>query len=1023
MPKVTFIHQDKTEQTVEFEHGKLDYHEHGLPESFLDLFGSEGWQSSQSKQMLRFGEILQAVVRDRPALKGPVHIFGLSYLSRLYYDAIGALGDTSDVYVYALNPCMEYWEDVPNGWAVHRKNRFKRRRDEQPALNLLTLDDALFEDDEDPPPLKLWGRPGRDNIRMLNLLTDCDFETSFVDPLEDQPTLLHRIQHDVLVRAAMGPPTSDYQDDSLVILQCPTVQREVEIIASEIWEIIRRSKETDDPIRFNDIAVIVNHAQREAYQSRIRSVFKDTYDIPHNIVDITARSNRRYLEAVGLLVALPFSRFTRAEMLRLMTHPNVLAGHPDVDPETWVRWVDQLNIFHGVDHTDHANTYIEKDLYNWDQGIKRLVLGAFMTTQDDRSIALGSDAYIPHEHGATDVAVSAQFVRLARDLIGTARAFRADSASLATWYDRVLALIGQHLVPADEEDERDHVRIMEKLNELRDAETSEHPVHYRIAFEALEHSLSSLEISRGHYLADGVVVSSFVPMRPIPFKVVFITGLGEKQFPRADMQPPLDLRWAKPERWDNFSTRRQDEYMFLETLQSTRDQLFLSYVARDSRTGEELLPSSLVRELEFMLRRHYLSEAGVEALKRRHPLRRFDPKYFPELFGGTPSEVGRSVHPEAQREAETLALKDAWTAQNFAQPMPADLQTLSPDVQRDLGALLSLPTLPNVPVVEDERVNLSFYMLRRFLENPLQAAAEFYLRLRGDTQRDVFDIEDEAFQTPWNLRRRMLEDIFLATWQSENDSDRRALRLEAYAHRVKHEELLGRTPTGLFGVAEARTHHRQMDRWQLALENADLWDVRDLEVHHFGRAEAGTLRGVRHRALQLDVPLTRDLTRAVELTGQTPAIQLEQRIVIVPTTTKSRGWDERDEVDFLEGFVAWIVMLAAGVASEGPWRVAVVRDSAPSAELRDFQPVSQSEARNYLIDLASDMLTGSHDYRMPAEAVFVNVFKKLAFGTALEKVAYRRGSPGPVRDESRYPAPENLDALIDRRFGLYVSRV
>jgi ferredoxin, 2Fe-2S len=37
MPKVTFILRDGTEKTVEFEHGKLKYQEHGLPESFLDV--------------------------------------------------------------------------------------------------------------------------------------------------------------------------------------------------------------------------------------------------------------------------------------------------------------------------------------------------------------------------------------------------------------------------------------------------------------------------------------------------------------------------------------------------------------------------------------------------------------------------------------------------------------------------------------------------------------------------------------------------------------------------------------------------------------------------------------------------------------------------------------------------------------------------------------------------------------------------------------------------------------------------
>ena len=37
MPKVTFILRDGTEKTVEFEHGKMPFQEHGLPESFLDV--------------------------------------------------------------------------------------------------------------------------------------------------------------------------------------------------------------------------------------------------------------------------------------------------------------------------------------------------------------------------------------------------------------------------------------------------------------------------------------------------------------------------------------------------------------------------------------------------------------------------------------------------------------------------------------------------------------------------------------------------------------------------------------------------------------------------------------------------------------------------------------------------------------------------------------------------------------------------------------------------------------------------
>ncbi len=41
MPKVTFI-KDGKETTVEFEHGKMPFDGHGLPESFLDLAMNKG---------------------------------------------------------------------------------------------------------------------------------------------------------------------------------------------------------------------------------------------------------------------------------------------------------------------------------------------------------------------------------------------------------------------------------------------------------------------------------------------------------------------------------------------------------------------------------------------------------------------------------------------------------------------------------------------------------------------------------------------------------------------------------------------------------------------------------------------------------------------------------------------------------------------------------------------------------------------------------------------------------------------
>ena len=87
-------------------------------------------------------------------------------------------------------------------------------------------------------------------------------------------------------------------------------------------------------------------------------------------------------------------------------------------------------------------------------------------------------------------------------------------------------------------------------------------------------------------LAEGVTVSSFKPMRPIPFKAVFLLGMGEGLFPTPYRRDNLDLRHIPvnlnsavegqtllERRLGDVSVTERDRYMFLETLVSTRKHL------------------------------------------------------------------------------------------------------------------------------------------------------------------------------------------------------------------------------------------------------------------------------------------------------------------------------------------------------------------------------------------------------------------------------------------------------------------
>ena len=120
--------------------------------------------------------------------------------------------------------------------------------------------------------------------------------------------------------------------------------------------------------------------------------------------------------------------------------------------------------------------------------------------------------------------------------------------------------------------------------------------------------LETFKTKRGDYLSEGITVSSFLPLRPIPFKICFILGMGEGLFPTPYHRDTLDLRHIpvklkkeiqghafRERRLGDVSVTERDRYMFLETLVSTGKHLVMSYVSRNDRTDDELNPSSIIQ--------------------------------------------------------------------------------------------------------------------------------------------------------------------------------------------------------------------------------------------------------------------------------------------------------------------------------------------------------------------------------------------------------------------------------------------
>ncbi len=88
------------------------------------------------------------------------------------------------------------------------------------------------------------------------------------------------------------------------------------------------------------------------------AVFAESHDLPHHVVDLPLAGGHRLGEAAQMLLDLPFSSFSRKELVPLLTHPSLMARFPDARPADWLRLIDDLGIVRGADRRDLAGSYL-----------------------------------------------------------------------------------------------------------------------------------------------------------------------------------------------------------------------------------------------------------------------------------------------------------------------------------------------------------------------------------------------------------------------------------------------------------------------------------------------------------------------------------------------------------------------------------------------------------------------------------------------------------------------------------------
>jgi exodeoxyribonuclease V gamma subunit len=350
--------------------------------------------------------------------------------------------------------------------------------------------------------------------------------------------------------------------------------------------------ESGNPLRFSDIAVVVPPGDQEAYLAHLQAAFQDAHQIPLVQSDRAMPIMRQTLEAVELLLELPTTGLTRAALLRILQHPGIQRRFSDLDARAWGRWCEEFGIVRGADRASWAGTYLEQDALNWDQGIKRLVLGSFM--EEGAEFQLGSDTYLVN--GAREGDSAATFMSLVRGLCGDAQGLVHRYEDPREWVRALCRYLERWLQVDDGEEAEAVIKSLDRIRTYLERMFDRVPVDLempRIDFIAVRHlaleALERLKSEQPASLSRGVVVATHATMRAIPFRVIFLMGNGEGSFPTRNQRSALDLR-MKSRRPGDVSQIEKEKYLFLELLLSARDHLVLSYVAKDELSGEDFEP-------------------------------------------------------------------------------------------------------------------------------------------------------------------------------------------------------------------------------------------------------------------------------------------------------------------------------------------------------------------------------------------------------------------------------------------------
>ncbi len=518
-------------------------------------------------------------VKERGTINIPyekLYLFGFAQISELHLKMLDFLKNYTDIYLFSQNYLRLDYNKFPYKWNELEEKFYPENKpfhflDEvfSPVIKM----NFLIKDKINNNLIFDWNEPKE--INVLN---------------STKKYLLSRNKLDKKLK----------EDDSLQIFSATS--RENEIMA--IYNSILYNLENDKELTFDDILIILPNI--ELYKNILNDIFnKNPYQchpeikkeakIPFYIYEKTSAEKSHFSGILTTFFELMENNFSNFSLVKLLENPLLMKKFKLTKEDLifYRKWIESTGMFDEdeffkITKTSHA--------------LKRIKFGIIMEKDENFS---AYKEIIPYEENISSLESLDNFIVIIEKLSFYFNEGKTNK-KLEDWISYVKSFIDEFVDSEDTEENQIHLFFLRNLKIIRELSSvinrefslCEAKVHFI-------NLLTSSEFIKKEPIFSGVSVSSFLPVRAVPFKLIYIAGMNEGEFPARLDKSTLNLRNLK-KLPNDISKRELDIFMFIEAILTAEKKLYISYLGYNQEDDVKLYPSSVIYYLLDILNNNIL---------------------------------------------------------------------------------------------------------------------------------------------------------------------------------------------------------------------------------------------------------------------------------------------------------------------------------------------------------------------------------------------------------------------------------